>query len=263
MGTPGLIDRIDEIIDRDYGEHDLGRGEDPLSFRKLLRALWIEFGDIWDSLSGKFLNTESVYERLEWERRFITNPYFQNRYMIYIPDDAIVLAILHHILDLCMHYILNYPLGESEAELMIKYARKALHRYYSELRGFETSFGRPFSEVFEWLIGILKERSKQIYRLLRRELLRRGLDVGLGPQRLRDMLSSFMRKKGFYGIICVNNQWLPLAAAANKAWKLLVKGEEVTIGFSRYRGPYPPVHESIRASNLRELFRKLSGKQLE
>jgi hypothetical protein len=30
--TPGLLDRIDRIIDREYGEHDLGRSADPQSF---------------------------------------------------------------------------------------------------------------------------------------------------------------------------------------------------------------------------------------
>jgi hypothetical protein len=34
--TPGLLDRIDRIIDREYGEHDLGRRADPWSLGKEL-----------------------------------------------------------------------------------------------------------------------------------------------------------------------------------------------------------------------------------
>jgi hypothetical protein len=39
--TPGLLDRIDRIIDREYGEHDLGRSADPWSLSRMLRALWL------------------------------------------------------------------------------------------------------------------------------------------------------------------------------------------------------------------------------
>ncbi|RLE46028.1 MAG: hypothetical protein DRJ31_10490 [Candidatus Methanomethylicota archaeon] len=156
--TPGLTDRIDKIVDRDYGEHDLGRREDPSSFQRLLNALWLEFGDIWDSLSNEFLNTRSRYERSEWQRRLATSPSLQNRYMVYIPDDALVLATLHHILDLCMHCMLNDPLKEDEAELMLEYARRALRGYYNKLRELRSMTERPFTEVFEWLMGILKER---------------------------------------------------------------------------------------------------------
>jgi len=255
--TPGLVDRIDKIIDRDYGEHDLGRGKDPLSFKRLLRALWLEFGDIWDSLSNEFLNTRSIHERLEWEQRIIMNPELQNRYMFYIPDDAIVLATLHHILDLCMYYILNNPVEEDKAYLMVEYARRALHRYYAELKELRAMHGRPFTEVFEWLIEVLKERSRQIYRLLREELLMKGLDTGLSSQVVTSALSSYIRKKEYYGIIYVNGRWLPLASAANVIWKLLLRGQKVVIGFSKYRGPYPPIHERIEVSDLRELLEKL------
>lgn len=259
--TPGLIDRIDKIIDRDYGEHDLGRGGDPLSFKKLLRALWLEFGDIWDSLNNRFLNTKSISERLEWERQIIMSPDLQNRYMLYIPDDAIVLVTLHHILDLCMYCILNIPIGEDKADLMLEFARRMLHRYYTELTELRTIHGRPFSEVFEWLIAVLKQRSKLIYNLLRQELLAKGLDVGLGPHRVMIILSDFVRKKGYYGIIYVDGRWLPLASAANTIWRLLIRGQEVTIGFSRYRGPYLFIYERIEVSKLRELFEKLNINQ--
>ena len=37
--TPGLLDRIDRIIDREYGEYDLGRRADPWSLGKELLPL--------------------------------------------------------------------------------------------------------------------------------------------------------------------------------------------------------------------------------
>jgi len=54
--TPGLLDKVDEIIDKAYGEHDLGRGSDIENFRRLLRALWLEFGGVCCE--------EEVYEAL-------------------------------------------------------------------------------------------------------------------------------------------------------------------------------------------------------
>jgi hypothetical protein len=89
--TSNLLERIDRIINKEYGEHDLGRGSDPESFRKLLRALWLEFGDIYVSVTGRFLKAE-LLEKLEFEHRVLLNPSLQRKCLIYIPDDTLPLA---------------------------------------------------------------------------------------------------------------------------------------------------------------------------
>lgn len=129
--TPGLVERIDSIIDKEYGEHDLGRGRDPESFERLLVALFIEFGDIYDGLNQEFLKTDRE-QRIQWINKlkdlYLRDPLryeeLNQRYLFYIPDDVIVIATLHHILDLCMGFLYKTPIGEEESNLMLEYASR-------------------------------------------------------------------------------------------------------------------------------------------
>jgi len=254
--TEGLLDKIDKIIDAG-GEHDLGRRPDPLSFRRLLYELWLEFGDVHDIRSNRFLGLKSRDKRSEWMNEAIRNgtlDYFN----IYIPDDAIALATLHHMLDLCMECLRKYPIAREEAYLMVVYAEEKLRDYFRRVKELETLTGESFKKIFKWLIEVLKGRSVQLYRLMVEELKKKGLKPGYSPEYLASLLTEYIKKKGYYGVIYVNGTLLPIAAAAYRIFSDLRTGRRVEFGFSRYRGPYPPIHEKIEVSNLEELFKKLS-----
>ena len=261
--TPNAIDKIDKIIDEDYGEHDLGRGPDPDSFHRLLRALWLEFGDVYDPEAGRLLRT-SYGDRARLEQEVLARPELQYRYMIYVPDDVLVLALLHHILDLSMDFLLNNDISADESALMIEYARQKMKEYGipTQLGELRTVDGRTFDEVLEWLLGVLRERSRWLYSLMVGELRSKGLGPGQGPKALARLLAEFVRSKGYYGIVYVNGRWLPTAAAANFAFNELRKGKGVVLGFTIPTGPgLPPstyIYEEVRASSLRELVEKLS-----
>jgi hypothetical protein len=262
--TPGLLEKIDKIIDANYVEHDLGVKPDPSSFERLLRALWLEFGDVYDTLTGKYLNAD-YFEKLKIEREVLMNPKLGERYSQYTPDDALALATLHHILDTATYYLLNIypPITMNKSVLMFECAQRSLRHYINELRELRTTFGKPFNQVFDWLISLLKERSPQIYMLLVEYLNSKNLEPGLGSDALKDLLNCYVEKKGYYGVIKVNGKPLPLAAAANKIHELLRKGESVVISFTSkvyveiYRSPPYPVVEELKVSSLKELFGKL------
>jgi len=252
--TPGLLESIDEIIDKG-GEHDLGRKPDPLSFRKMLYALWLEFGDIYDTFEGKFLGLKSELERRMWLNRLISRGFLQSpRYKIYIPDDALMLATLHHILDLCMQALRELPIREENAKLILRYADEGLKHYVRELEELTALHGRSFKEVYEWLIGVLEDRITQIYRLLADGLSARGIPIGCGPEGLRNLLVNYVKTRGYHGIVYVNGGWLPVAAAAIKAFNELMRGNKVTLGFSRHP---QVIYEEIKASTLKELCDRL------
>ncbi|RLG89153.1 MAG: hypothetical protein DRO15_01230 [Thermoprotei archaeon] len=253
--TNGLLDKIDKIIDAG-GEHDLGRKPDPLSFQKLLHELWLEFGDIYDVKNSRFLRLKSRSERLDWEKEAIhMGIIWGDDYMIYIPDDAIALATLHHILDLCMDFLYKNPIKEDESHLMVEYAERELRHYARKLRELKAFAGRTFEEVFRWLIEVLKDKSKQLYRLMIKELELKGLKPGYSPERLRSLLIEYINKMGYYGVIYVNGTPLPVTAATYRIFSNLRVGQEVELGFSRYRGPYPLIYEKIKVSSLEELFK--------
>lgn len=256
--TPGLLDKIDKIIDAG-GEHDLGRHPDPQSFNKLIRELWLEFGDVYDIRRNKFLGLKDRFDRQMWlnEAFLGSNVWMDYYYRLYIPDDALVLATLHHILDLCMGALRRYPIREDEAYLMVEYAEEGLRHYTRKLKELKAFHGRTFEDIYIWLIRIMKERSKLIYRLMVEELRSKGLIPGCGPETLKDLLTEYIRKKNYYGIVYINGEWLPVAAVANKAFSELKAGREIQLGFSKYRGPYPLIHERIKASNLKELCKKI------
>ena len=257
--TPDLINRIDKIIDEAYGEHDLGRDPDAASFWKLLNALFIEFGDIYDLKLGRFLNI-TRQERIEfvhspeWWRRIQEEP---ERYLIHIPDDALVLALLHHILDLAMKCLLDRGITIERSGEMILCAYEKIRQYYihSQLGLLSTSIGiGTFADVLEWLIRILIEKSKQLYNLFLTELKSKGLELGLGPRAIRDCMVHYVKERGYYGIVYIDGTPLPVAAAASKVYSKLRRGEGATIGFAK--APYLIV-ERITVSSLKELVEKL------
>jgi hypothetical protein len=256
--TPKLLERIDRIIDKEYGEHDLGRGPDLESFQKLVRALWLEFGDVYDSVTRRFLKA-GLLEKLEIERRALLEPYLQRRYLIYIPDDVLVLTILHHILDVATYYLLNTypPIGIDDCALLFERTKASLRDFANRLREFQTEGGSPFNQVLENLIEALKKRCCQVYEILVQYLRSKNLEPGYGPEVLLKLLQDFVSRKGYYGIVYVNDRPLPVAAAARKAFAELVKGGRVVLGFSMYRVPYPPICEKVEASSVRELCEKL------
>jgi hypothetical protein len=256
--TPNLLNMVDKIIDREYGEHDLGRRPDLGSFQRMLRALWLEFGDIYDTLSGKLLYA-SYSDKLRVEQEMLSNPRLQEKYMFYIPDDALALATLHHILDVAVDCLLNTypPITIDKSVLIFEHVRSSLGRYVDQLKGLRAMGGSTFDQAFYWLIRVLMEKSQQIYAILAEYLKSKGLEPGYGYDMLSGLMQSYVKERGYYGIICVNGIWLPLAAAVKKAYEELVKGRRVTIGFSKYRGPYPPIHEELGASSVKELCEKL------
>jgi len=187
--TPELLDKIDRIIDTG-GEHDVGRKLEPQSFWKMLTRLWLEFGDVYDATGRSCLNPNNRFERQKWLNKWsqewlsgnIFSDSLRNTW-IYIPDDVIILATLHHLLDLCMEVLREYRFRKSDAHLMIEYADRFFKDsfYVNELRKLTTTDGRSFQEVYERLIEILKERAEQIYEMLAAELRDRGTPIGYKP----------------------------------------------------------------------------------
>jgi hypothetical protein len=262
--TPGLLERIDEIIDVAFEEHDLGRRPDVGSFQRMLRVLWLEFGDVYDPSTGKFLHA-SYSDKLRVEREILLRPEPGQRCMIYVPDDALALATLHHILDVITDVLLNMypPVTIDKSDLLFEVVRRSLGHYVEQLKELKTMGGSTFDRVFDWLVAVLKERGQQLHTMLAEYLRSRGLEPGYGPDTLRELLLSYVRERGYYGIIYVNNTPMPTAAAANIVFKDLIEGRAVVLGFSKQRGPYPPVHEGLRATSVKELCEKLQSNLCE
>ena len=271
--TPGLLDKVDEIIDKAYGGHDLGRGPDIEDFRRLLEALWLEFGDICceeDAYKVLAIAIDgglkclglSYIQKLEFKRKALLNPEISKRCLIYIPDDVLVLATLHHILDVALDCLLKTypPITIDRSEQMFECAKAGLQHYKDYLRDLETMRGHTFDQVFDWLIEVLKERSKQIYTILDDYLRSRGLSPGSRGEDLGFYLKCYIERKEYYGILNVNGRPLPLAAAVNHISKLLKEGKKVVIGFvlKARAYPYPPFDEVIETSNVSDLIKKLS-----
>jgi len=161
---------VDRIIDAGR-EHDVGKHPDPNSFRKLLRELWLEFGDVYDVKRNKLLGLKGWLERLRWEREAASKGFIWGEdYMTYVPDDAIILALLHHILDLCMYFLRGCSIERDGNYLMVEFAEQIFRNsYINELRGLVSTSGEPFNEVFRRLIDAVKSMSGQVYELLIKE----------------------------------------------------------------------------------------------
>jgi len=174
--TPGLLERIDEVIDREYDEYDLGVKPDPTSFNRLLRALWLEFGDIIDVRTRRRLKTSrEEREGFEWE--LLMDPSLGERYLLEIPDDALMLATLHHLLDAATYCLLNTypPITAERSDLMIDCAVGAISLYLYQLRGLRTTQGKPYDEVVKELVAELRKRRRWLYALLLKRALQRRL----------------------------------------------------------------------------------------
>ena len=191
-------------------------------------------------------------------RLFVGGLHRGDRYKLYIPDDVLILALLHHILDLCMDALLEYPIKESEAEFMVDYAEARLKHLKGELSELRSIGGQSFDEVFEWVFEKVREKSREVYRILVDELYRKNIPVGCGRKGIMRLLRMFIRNKGYAGIIYVNNRPLPLAAAATKIFSMLKSGEKVRVGFTLRLGPYVyVVYRVIEASSIPEFMHKI------
>jgi hypothetical protein len=174
--TPGLLERIDEVIDRAYGEHDLGVKPDPASFNRLLRALWLESGDIYDTRTGRFLGTSrEEREKFEWEPP--VNPSFEEGYLLEVPDDALMLATLHHLLDAATYCLINTypPITAERSDLMIDCAVRAISPYLYQLEKLKTTWGTPYKQVLDNLIAELRKRRRWLYTLRLKYVRSKGL----------------------------------------------------------------------------------------
>jgi len=201
-------------------------------------------------------------QKLEFERKALLNPEISKKCLTYIPDDALVLATLHHILDVALDCLLKTypPITIDRSEQVFGCAEAKLQYYKNHLRDLETMRGQTFDQVFDWLIDVLKERSRQIYTILDDYLRSKGLSPGSRGRDLRFYLKCYVERKGYYGILNVNGRPLPLAAAVNHISKLLKEGKKVVIGFvlKARAYPYPPFDEVIEASNVNDLVKRLS-----
>jgi hypothetical protein len=190
----------------------------------------------------------------------LLNPEISKRCLIYIPDDVLVLATLHHILDVALDCLLKTypPITIDRSEQMFECVKARLQHYKNYLRDLETIRGHTFDQVFDWLIDVLKERSRQIYTILNDYLRSKGLSPG--SRGWEFYLRCYVERKGYYGILNVNGRPLPLAVAANSISKLLMEGKKVVIGFvlKARAHPYPPFDEVVETSNVSDLIKKLS-----
>jgi hypothetical protein len=237
----------------------------------MLEALWLEFGDVcckegvYEVLASgidgglKCLGLSYV-QKLEFERKALLNLEISKKCYMYIPDDVLVLATLHHILDVALDCLLKTypPITIDRSEQMFECAKARLQHYRDYLRDLETMVGQTFDRVFDWLIDVLKERGKQFYTIFDDYLRSKDLSPGSGG--LEFYLKCYVERKGYYGVLNVNGRPLPLAAAVNRVSKLLKEGKKVIIGFvlKARAYPYPPFDEVIEALNISDLIKKLN-----
>ena len=284
--TPELVDKIDKVIDgeihdvgrrrkeddeyfieKDYGYFEIIMKKLGSSFDEMVKLLWLDFGDIIDKRTNEFLETKSKEERYDWYNRFLEDEKLKELYEWYIPDDVLALALLHHLLDYCEKIILNLPIEDlpnqkedEMAKMMAKIAKENFYKYYLSKPKIGKEIENTILEISDWLLEVLEEKSIQIFRLLRQEIQHKGLDVGLGPEKLSYFLYEYWYKKGYYGILNVNYSLIPIGRASAKIWSKLRKEEKVTIGFYKNRPiySYERPTEEIEASNLKEIFEKLT-----
>jgi hypothetical protein len=238
-----LIERIDAIIDGAYGEHDLGRKPDIRSFGRMLAALFIEFGDLVKN--GKWLKTsrrerESYINQLMLTARLGIPPTdFPNlsQYSLYIPDAALALSTLHHMLDLFMECLPNTGATTERCGNVVDCVARGIRHYVSHLQSADlrTMTGESFDKVVLWLLEVFRQHCDQIYEVLADELRRKGLEPGCTAGALRKALSHYIAERGLYGVVCVSEgephtgQPLPVASAAAKVYSNLEKRKSTTV----------------------------------
>jgi hypothetical protein len=136
-------DDVERVIDQWY-EHDLGRSPDPRSFLRLVLALWVEFGAFIERTEHQSMlvrldraaRERYVKELFECAMRKQSEKcqemLYDTRRLLYIPSDALALAILHHALDLMVHCLRHRHIEAAESEKMVECAREKLEHYFRE-----------------------------------------------------------------------------------------------------------------------------------
>jgi hypothetical protein len=202
----------------------------------------------------------SYIQKLGFKRKALFNPEISKKCYMYIPDDVLVLATLHHILDVALDCLLKTypPITIDKSEQVFECAEVRLQYYRGYLKGLETMVGQTFDRVFDWLIDVLKERSKQFYTIFDDYLKSKGLSPG--SRGLEFYLKCYVERKGYYGVLNINGRPLPLVAAVNYTSRLLKEGKKVVIGFvlKARAYPYPPFDEVVEALNVSDLIKKLN-----
>jgi hypothetical protein len=133
---------------------------------------------------------------LKIKQEVLRNPKLAQRYMMYVPDDALALATLHHILDVVTHYLLNThpPITIDKRLLLFDQARASMRSYADRLKELKTMGGSSYEHVLDWLISVLKGRGQQVYMVLVEYLKSKGLEPGYGPEVLTRLLQDFVRE---------------------------------------------------------------------
>jgi hypothetical protein len=229
-------DDVERVIDQWY-EHDLGRSPDPRSFWRLVLALWVEFGAFVERTEHQNMLVRSdraarkryVKELFECAMREQSEKcqemLYDTRRLLYIPSDALALAILHHALDLMVHCLRHRHIEAAESEKMVKCAREKLEHYFKEGLGvlsredivtrdprFEERRTPTPRDIFYFLFDALRKRSAWLYEVL------------CGYIRRRNIASKSCG--GTKGVFCVKGQMPSQAAVANKTHAELARGRE-------------------------------------
>lgn len=108
-------------------------------------------------MTEKFLYTD-YFKRLKIKQEVLRNPELAQRYMIYVPDDALALATLHHILDVATYHLLNAhpPITIDESALLFDQTRESMKSYASQLKELKTMGASTYEHVFDRPINALK-----------------------------------------------------------------------------------------------------------
>ena len=243
--------RIDEIIDdinNMCGEHDVGRKPKPESFVCMLLMLFVEFGDI--VIDGRFTRSlrekryQLALEILEAVKFRMPLLVYSHNYEMYIPDSALVLATMHHMLDVFADCINDYGSSIDSCDIIIECVRKRLwsYREYARRVDLRVMTGESFTSVFDWLLTLFRKYCKDIIEIIEPEFRAKGLIPGCNANAFRDALLAFIREKGVYGIVCVSEgapyhgRPLPAAFAATKVYNVVRQGKTMHMYFSNIRG---------------------------
>ena len=173
-----MVESIDRTIDEKHG-HDVGRR----SLRELLRALFVEYGDIlwrdeWLKTTKderrKFMSQNAdaalLYGPL-WIPRAGYVP--RSEVMLHVPDEALVLGLLHHFLDLCMEYVKDND--ATSWSTVASYARARMAHQFMDPIVYEVKVAtrERLDEVFERLLKVLDKYGDEVLNMLVEEKLKK------------------------------------------------------------------------------------------
>ena len=177
-----FVNGIDEVIDRKY-RHDVGKR----SMRKLLKALFIEWGDL-HTASGALETTkeerEGLAERI-WGKRLSPYEYVViprlgpvlaselHSILLYVPDEALLLGLLHHFLDLCAEYVNKHDVVSWSLAKDYALSKMRAHKEFAVSEGLKTMMGENVWDMFERCLKVLDKHGDEIVSALVDEKLKR------------------------------------------------------------------------------------------